>query len=155
MISTDDRRNPLKHLTDTSGDEYPSKTLKVLYEYSQRGERGCAELLLKRFTDETIYNRETKEWLKYKNGVWVKDSILNIKWRSQEFLLYIFTKIAHLAEAQEFRLKQLARYESDNEQEFKRETTRYKKYALSFDKTKKAVTYNKTSDHILKLLATA
>ena len=47
MISTDDRRNPLKHLTETSGDEYPSKTLKVLYEYSQRGERGCAELLLK------------------------------------------------------------------------------------------------------------
>ena len=51
MISTDDRRNPLKHLTDTSGDEYPVKTLKVLYEYSQRGERGCAELLLKRFKD--------------------------------------------------------------------------------------------------------
>ena len=96
MINTDDRRNLLKHLTDTSGDEYPAKTLKVLYEYSQRGERGCAELLLKRYTDETIYNRETKEWLKYDNGVWVKDSILNIKWRSQEFLLYIFTKIAIL-----------------------------------------------------------
>ena len=37
MISTDDRRNPLKHLTDTSGDDYPSKTIEVLYEYSQRG----------------------------------------------------------------------------------------------------------------------
>ena len=120
MISTDDRRNPLKHLTDTSGDEYPSITLKVLYEYSQRGERGCAELVLKRFKDETLYNHNTKEWLKYKNGVWVKDSISNIKWRSQEFLLYIFTKIAHLAEAQEFRLKQLARVESDNELELKK-----------------------------------
>ena len=30
MINTDDRRNPLKHLTDTSGDVYPAKTLKVL-----------------------------------------------------------------------------------------------------------------------------
>ena len=47
MISTDDRRNPLKHLTDIYGDVYPAKTLKVLYEYTQRGERGCAELLLK------------------------------------------------------------------------------------------------------------
>ena len=26
MISTDDRRNPLKHLTETSGDKYPLKT---------------------------------------------------------------------------------------------------------------------------------
>ena len=132
MISTDDRRNPLKHLTDTYGNEYPAKALKVLYEYSQRGERGCAELLLKRFKDETIYNHETKEWLKNENGVWVKDSISNIKGRSQEFLLYIFTKIAHLAEAQEFRLKQLARDESDNEQELKREASRYKKFVHFF-----------------------
>ena len=43
MINTDDRRNSLKHLTDTSGDDYPSKTLEVFYEYSQRGERGCAD----------------------------------------------------------------------------------------------------------------
>ena len=90
MISTDDRRNPLKHLTDTSGDEYPAKTLKVLYEYSQRGERGCAELLLKRFKDETLYNHDSKEWLKYDSGVWVKDSISNITWRSQKFLLEVF-----------------------------------------------------------------
>ena len=34
MISTNDRRNSLKHLTDTYGDEYTAKTLKVLYEYS-------------------------------------------------------------------------------------------------------------------------
>ena len=154
MISTDDRRNPLKHLTDTSGDEYPAKTLKVLYEYSQRGERGCAELLLKRFKDETLYNHDTKEWLKYDNGVWVKDSISNITWRSQKFLLEVFPEVARLAEGQEFRLKQLARDDSDNEQEFKREANRYKKFAQSFDKTKKAITYKKTSDQILALLAT-
>ena len=141
MISTDDRRNPLKHLTDTSGDEYPAKTLKVLYEYSQRGERGCAELLLKRFKDETLYNHDTKEWLKYDNGVWVKDSISNITWRSQKFLLEVFPEVARLAEGQEFWLKQLARDYSDNEQELKREASRYKKYAQSFDKTKKAITY--------------
>ena len=29
MLNTDDKRNPLKHLTDTSGDEYPAKTLKI------------------------------------------------------------------------------------------------------------------------------
>ena len=120
MIKTDDRRNRLKHLTNTSGDEYPAKTLKVLYEYSQRGERGCAELLLKRFKDETLYNHDTKEWLKYDNGVWVKDSISNITWRSQKFLLEVFPEVARLAEGQEFRLKQLARDDSDNEQELKR-----------------------------------
>ncbi len=154
MISTDDRRNPLKHLTDTSGDDYPSKTLEVLYEYSQRGERGCAELLLERFKDETLYNHDTKEWLKYDSGVWVKDSISNITWRSQKFLLEVFTEVARLAEGQEFRLKQFARDDSDNELEFKREASRYKKYALSFDKTKKAITYKKTLDQILALLAT-
>ena len=41
-----------------------------------------------------------------------------------------------------------------NEQELKREASRYKKYAQSFDKTKKAITYKKTSDQILALLAT-
>ena len=35
IATTDDRKNPLKHLTDTSGDEYPAKTLKILYEYSR------------------------------------------------------------------------------------------------------------------------
>ena len=154
MISTDDRRNPLKHLTDTYGDEYPAKTLKVLYEYSQRGERGCAELLLKRFKDETLYNHDSKEWLKYDSGVWVKDSISNITWRSQKFLLEVYPEVARLAEGQEFRLKQLARDDSDNEQELKREASRYKKFAQSFDKTKKAITYKKTSDQILALLAT-
>ena len=154
MISTDDRRNPLKHLTDTYGNDYPSKTLEVLYEYSQRGERGCAELLLKRFKDETLYNHDTKEWLKCDNGVWVKDSISNITWRSQKYLLEVFPEVARIAEGQEFRLKQLARDDSDNEQEFKREASRYKKFAQSFDKTKKAITYKKTSDQILALLAT-
>ena len=60
MISTDDRRNQLKHLTDTSGDEYPEKTLKELNVYAQKGQRGCAELLLKRYKDETLYNHVTK-----------------------------------------------------------------------------------------------
>ena len=59
-----------------------------------------------------------------------------------------------LAEGQELRLKQLARDESDNELELKREASRYKKYAQSFDKTKKAITYKKTSDQILAFLAT-
>ena len=154
MISSDDRRNPLKHLTDTSGNDYPSKTIEVLYEYSQRGERGCAELLLKRFKDETLDNHDTKKWLKYDNAVWVKDSISNITWRSQKFLLEVFPEVARLAEGQEFRLKQLARDDSDNEQELKREASRYKKYAQSFDKTKKAITYKKTSDQIIALLAT-
>ena len=128
MVRTDDRRNLLKHPTDTSGDEYPAKTLEVLYEYSQRGERGCAELLLKRFKDETLYNHDTKEWLKYDNGVWVKDSISNITWRSQMFLLEVFPEVARLAEGQEFRLKQLSRDDSDNEQELKKEASRYKKF---------------------------
>ena len=126
MISTDDRRNPLKDLTETSGDDYPTMTLKVLYEYSQRGERGCAELLLKRFKDETLYNHDTMEWLKYDNGVWVKDSISNISWRSQEFLLNVFSKSAHLAVGQEFRLKQLALDDSQNEQELKKKLTNTK-----------------------------
>ena len=86
--------------------------------------------------------------------MWVKDSISNITWRSQKFLLEVFPEVARIAEGQEFRLKQLARDDSDNEQEFKREANRYKKYAQSFDKTKKAITYKKTSDQILALLAT-
>ena len=126
MIRTDDKRNPLKHLTDTSGDEYPEKTLKELNVYAQKGERGCAELLLKKFKDETLYNHVTKEWLKYDNGVWVKDSISNISWRSQEFLLNVFSKSAHLAVGQEFRLKQLALDDSQNEQELKKKLTNTK-----------------------------
>ena len=120
IINTDDKKNPLKHLTDTSGDEYPEKTLKELNVYAQKGQRGCAELLLKRFKDETLYNHVTKEWLKYDNGVWVKDSISNISWRSQEFLLNVFSKSTHLAVGQEFRLKQLALDDSQNEQELKK-----------------------------------
>ena len=65
-----------------------------------------------------------------------------------------FPEVARIAEGQEFRLKQLARDESDNEQELKREASWYKKFAQSFDKTKKAITYKKTSDQILALLAT-
>ena len=126
MISTDDKINPLKHLTDTSGDEYPEKTLKELNVYAQKGQRGCAELLLKRFKDETLYNHVTREWLKYDNGVWVKDSISNISWRSQEFLLNVFSKSTHLAVCQEFRLKQLALDDSQNEQELKKKLTNTK-----------------------------
>ena len=36
IISTDDKRNPLKHLTDTSGDEYPEKILKELNVYAKK-----------------------------------------------------------------------------------------------------------------------
>ena len=103
-----------------------AKTFKVLYEYAQRGERGCAELLLKRFKDETLYNHATKEWFKYDNGVWVKDSISNISWRSKEFLLNVFSKSAHLAVGQEFRLKQSALDDSQNEQELKKKLTNTK-----------------------------
>ena len=69
--------------------------------------------ILKEFKDETLYNHDTKEWLKYDNGVWIKDSISNITWRSQKFLLEVFPEVARLEEGQEFRLKQLARDDSE------------------------------------------
>jgi hypothetical protein len=49
MISKNDRRNPLKHLTDTYDDKYPAKTLKFLYEYFlKRWKEVVAKLLLKK-----------------------------------------------------------------------------------------------------------
>ena len=126
IIRTNDRENILKIITGTSGDQYPSETLNVLHKIVSRGERGSAEILLDQFKNVTLYNHDSKEWLKYDNGVWIKDSIKNITWRSQEFLLNVFSTSAHLALGQEFRLKQLALDDSQNEQELKKKLTNTK-----------------------------
>ena len=91
IIRTNDRENLLKIITGTSGDQYPSETLNILHKIVSRGERGSAEILLDQFNNVTLYNHDSKEWLKYDNGVWIKDSIKNITWRSQEFLLNVFS----------------------------------------------------------------
>ena len=105
IIRTNDRENILKIITSTSGDQYPSETLNVLHKIVSRGERGSAEILLDQFKDVTLYNHDSKEWLKYNNGVWIKDSIKNITWRSQKFLLEFFSKSAQLIQKRSLGLK--------------------------------------------------
>ena len=154
MISTDDKRNPLKHLTDTSGDEYPEKTLKELNVYAQKGQRGCAELLLKRYKDETLYNHVTKEWLKYDNGVWIKDSIKKITWRSQEFLLEVFSKSAQLSFGIEYRFRQNAFHDSEDNSDINKEIRKYKKFTANFNKAKRSIGQKKIIEDVLLHLET-
>ena len=41
IINTDDRNNILKINTNTSGDDYPKGTLKILEVHASRGVRAC------------------------------------------------------------------------------------------------------------------
>ena len=83
IINTDDRNNLLKIYTGTSGDDYPKGTLKILEGQASRGERGLAELLLVAFKDRVLFNHDSNHWLRYENGVWVKDTISHITWEAQ------------------------------------------------------------------------
>ena len=154
IIRTNDRENILKIITGTSGDQYPSETLNVLHKIVSRGERGSAEILLDQFKDVTLYNHDSKEWLKYDNGVWIKDSIKNITWRSQEFLLEVFSKSAQLSFGIEYRFRQNAFHDSEDNSGINKEIRKYKKFIADFSKAKRSIGQKKTIENVLLLLAT-
>ena len=154
IIRTNDRENILKIITGTSGDQYPSETLNILHKIVSRGERGSAEILLDQFKDVTLYNHDSKEWLKYDNGVWIKDSIKNITWRSQEFLLEVFSKSAQLSFGIEYRFRQNAFHDSEDNSGLNKEIRKYKKFTADFNKAKRSIGQKKTIENVLLLLAT-
>ena len=152
IIRTNDRENLLKIITGIIGDQYPSETLNILHKIVSRGERGSAEILLDQFNDVTLYNHDSKEWLKYDNGVWIKDSIKNITWRSQEFLLEVFSKSAQLSFGIEYRFRQNAFHDSEDNSGINKEIRKYKKFIADFSKAKRSIGQKKTIENVLLLL---
>ena len=154
IIRTNDRENVLKIITETSGDQYPSETLNNLHKIVSRGERGSAEIILDQFKDVTLYNHDSKEWLKYDNGVWIKDSIKNITWRSQEFFLEVFSKSAQLSFGIEYRFRQNGFHDYEDNSGLNKEIRKYKKFTADFSKAKRSIGQKKTIENVLLLLAT-
>ena len=132
IIKTDDRNNILKINTDTSGDDYPKETLKLLEVHASRGERGLAELLLNAFKDRVLFNHDSNHWLRYENGVWVKDTISHITWEAQGLLVDIFSKSAQVSLAIEYRLQKKTIENTSELGEIKKEINRFQKSHVIF-----------------------
>ena len=117
-------------------------------------ERGLAELLLIAFKDRVLFNHDSNHWLRYENGVWVKDTISHITWEAQGLLVDIFSKSAQVSLAIEYRLQKKTIENTSELDELKKEINRFKKLRELFLKTKSRISLKKTIDHVLELLST-
>ena len=117
-------------------------------------ERGLAELLLIAFKDRVLFNHDSNHWLRYENGVWVKDTISYITWEAQGLLVDIFSKSGQVSLAIEYMLQKRIIENTSEIGEIKKEIIRFQKQRVLFQKTKSKISLKKTIDHVLELLST-
>ncbi len=91
--------------------------------------------------------------MKYDNGVWNKDSIKNITWRSQEFL-NVFSISTQVCLGIDYRFRQKSFDDSHDNSNLNKEIRKYKKFTADFSKAMRSIGQKKTIENVLQLLAT-